>query len=783
MRRPAFYALLLFVAGILLGNFFDLPVVLLFSIFSLTLLFCLIFLLRKERQSATPFLILSIILAGFFRYELITRNFSPNHIINFLNLNSKVTVAGKIVDEPDVRKNKTFITLDTEKITIGERTYSTTGQVILKIKKPTFKFDYADNIEFEGYLNEPTSKRNPGAFDYKRYLNRKKIYGIVNLSHVDQVKILKQGEANIFSSQIVIPLRRWILGVFDRTLSGNHKALLAGFLLGETREIPKQVYTMFRDTGTVHLLAVSGSNVWLVIGVIFGALSLLRVPKLFATFVTLICIFIFANLVHNDPPVVRAGIMASVILVGVLLYKDVNLVNVVSFAGLVILFFSPLFLFDVGFQLSFASVFGILFLYPQLSRLVSKYISRSHKKLWKWVIMPALISVSVELVLFPILAYYFNMIPLIIVVANLFIVPLAGLSVVLACFTLFSTIFSALLAGIFSAFNWVCLSLTLRLTEFFATLPVAKLFVSAPSAFSFISYYFFLWLLVSSIVSKKKILLFSFLIIANVFIWREGLSRSDRSLKVTFLDVSQGSSAVVDLPNKEAFLINAGEKGMNFDAGEYIVVPFLNHKGMIKIDKLILTDTNPLNVNSARSIAEDRQVEKIFLPLPLNLVDRIYGNLLKGLSSRLFSLDSVDAIMDEQSEFAIQLLNYTKVDKSGSIHRKLLVKLVHKEITFGIFDGIKKVCFDPEFDWDELKNCSVLVLPELGDEDEIVKIISAVRPKKIIFTRHYFRYERNKIPTLMQINFPEIEYYRTAENGAITCETDGEKLWFDLTLK
>jgi competence protein ComEC len=783
MRRPALYALLLFVGGILLGNFFDLPVILLFSIFALTLLFCVLFLLRKEKESLNFFLILSVILAGFFRYELLTRDFPPNHISNFLNFNSKSTIVGKIVDEPDIRKNKTFITIDTEKILIGERVHFTEGQIILKIKESTSRFDYADNIKFEGYLNEPTSKRNPGAFDYKRYLNRKKIYGIVSLSHADQVEILNQSSGNILFSKIVIPLRRWILGVFDRTLSGNHKALLAGFLLGETREIPKQVYTMFRDTGTVHLLAVSGSNVWLVIGVILGALSLLRVPKLFATLVTLICILIFANLVHNDPPVVRAGIMAGVMLVGVLLYKDVNLVNVVSFSGLVILFFSPLFLFDVGFQLSFASVFGILLLYPQLSKLVSKYVSRSHKNLWKWVIMPALISVSVELVLFPILAYYFNLIPLIIVVANIFIVPLAGLSVMLACFTLFSAIFSTFLTGIFSACNWLCLDLTLRLTEFFAILPIAKLSIPAPSISSFTLYYFFLWILTSSIASKKKVLFFSVLIIVNVLIWREGLSHSDRPFRVTLLDVSQGSSVVIDLPNKKTFLINAGEKGMNFDAGEYIVIPFLNHKGITEIDKLILTDTNPLNVNSARSITENREVKQILLPDPSNLLDGTYGNLLKGLSNKLLFLDSVEAITDEKKKLKVWFFDYPEIEKSGLVFMKKVIKFEYKKISFCLLGGMKKVHFDPRFQWDRLKNCSVLVLPELGNADEIIQVINTIRPQKIIFTRHYFRYEKDKIPALMHLNFPEIEYYRTAENGAISCETNGEKLWFDLTLK
>lgn len=783
MRRPAFYALLLFVLGILLGNFFDLPTLLLLSVLALTLLYCVLFLLLKEKGSVRFFLILSIILAGFFRYELVTRNFPPNHVSNFLSLNSRATITGKIVDEPDVRKNKTFITLGTERIFTGNRTYSTTGQIILKIKEPTYKFDYADNIEFKGYLSHPMPKRNPGAFDYKNYLNRKNIYGIVSLSRAEQVAILKGSTGDIFLSKIIIPLRRWILDIFDKTLSGDHKALLAGFLLGETREIPTRVYTMFRDTGTVHLLAVSGSNVWLVIGVIFGALSLLRVPKLFATIFTLICIFIFANLVHNDPPVVRAGIMAGVVLLGVLLYKDVDLINLVSFSGLVILSVSPLFLFDVGFQLSFASVFAILLVYPELSKLVSKYVSRSRRNLWKWIIIPALISISVELVLFPILAYYFNLIPLVIVVANIFIVPLAGISVVLACFTLFLAIFSTSFAGILSASNWLCLDLTLRLTEFFANLPIAKLTVPAPSISTFILYYFFLWLLVSSIGSKKKAILFSGLIIANLLIWKDGFTQGNKPLGITFLDVSQGSSVFVRLPNDQTFLINAGEKGKGFDAGEYVVIPFLNHEGATRIDKLILTDTDTLNLNSAGTLLKEIEFKHILVSNPLPFGEENWRDFTKKNSNKLTFLEELENITDTKDKLEIRFFEYPETYETMSASVKMLTKIRYKSISFCLFDGMKKVYFNPEFEWKELKNCSVLVLPELGNVDEITQIITAVEPQKIIFTRHYFRYEKDKIPALMSTEFPDIEYYRTVESGAIICQTRGEKIKIQTTLQ
>jgi hypothetical protein len=82
-----------------------------------------------------------------------------------------------------------------------------------------------------------------------------------------------------------------------------------------------------------------------------------------------------------------------------------------------------------------------------------------------------------------------------------------------------------------------------------------------------------------------------------------------------------------------------------------------------------------------------------------------------------------------------------------------------------------------------VRNCSALILPELGETEEIVKVISAVRPERIIFTRHYFRYEKDKTPALMALSFPQIEYTRTKDHGAITLETNGKTLQFDLTIR
>jgi ComEC/Rec2-related protein len=495
--------------------------------------------------------------------------------------------------------------------------------------------------------------------------------------------------------------------------------------------------------------------------------------------------------------------MASVALLGMLLYKDLEMTNLVSFAALVILLFYPPILFDVGFQLSFACVFGLVLIVPKLTQMVSKYVDRSHKNLWRWIIYPSIASLSVEIAVIPFLAYYFNLIPLVTIVANLLIVPLAGLSIMLSCVTLFSAVFSPLLANIFSASNWLCLDLTLRLTNFFSLLPIAKLNMPSPSIFNILIYYLFVWLILSSIRHKKKAMIFSLLIIGTVCAWEQVISTEPHLLKLTFLDVGQGNSTVIQLPDKQTFLINSGEKWSNFDSGEYVVIPFLNKNGITKIDKFILTDNDSENLNSAKSLSENVEIEEVLIPNFDSSVQKTDEDFVKNMSNKLIFLDSIKEISVEnpalripqggeqsrttaggggKNQVRISFFDYPKTKKSGSISGAKIVKISYKDVDFCLLDGIKSAEFDSGFMWEELKNCEVLVMSELWDYEDIKDLIEKINPQKIIFTRHYFRYQKDKIPTLMAVEFPQIEYHRTLENGAIICKTDGEKLDFDFTI-
>jgi competence protein ComEC len=153
-------------------------------------------------------------------------------------------------------------------------------------------------------------------------------------------------------------------------------ALLRGLLIGERDEISKEVIEAFQRTGLVHILAVSGSNVGFIALIVLVALSLLRVPKRWHPIFLLIGIGFYMFLTGAQPPVVRASIMAAVIILSQSFERDADIYNSLGVAALIILLWQPLQLLQLGFQLTFVAVIGIVYLYRPLALLFRRMFPR-----------------------------------------------------------------------------------------------------------------------------------------------------------------------------------------------------------------------------------------------------------------------------------------------------------------------------------------------------------------------------------------------------------------------
>ncbi|MDQ7053585.1 MAG: ComEC/Rec2 family competence protein [candidate division KSB1 bacterium] len=229
----------------------------------------------------------------------------------------------------------------------------------------SFSVQIGDDVLFAGYIVRPLARRNPGAFNRLRYEQAHGVQALVLIRRDGW--LVKLGQRSP-----ALPLRKWTwmlqerLGErIDRLFYEKSVPLLRGVLLGLRSSIPRDTLEAFSRSGVIHILAVSGLHVGFVLLIFWGLAALLRLPRRPFSLFVLAGIWFYALLTGLKPPVIRAATMGSLFLVARLLDRPTRGENLLAAAGLLILIVRPGDLFLPGFQLSFAAVAGILYVFPK----------------------------------------------------------------------------------------------------------------------------------------------------------------------------------------------------------------------------------------------------------------------------------------------------------------------------------------------------------------------------------------------------------------------------------
>ena len=344
----------------------------------------------------------------------------------------------------------------------------TKGQLLVYLRpKDGVRLQYGDQLWIAPVFQDVPPPRNPAAFDFKAYLAARDIYQQAFLTS-DQWQSAGRNSGN--------PLIRWAsvlqkhcVEAFERLLPDKENAaLLSAFVLGFRAGIERDTMNAFADTGTIHILSVSGLHVailyWLLNLLLkpLGALPGGKLPQL----LLLICgIWFYAFITGLSPPVCRAAWMIILYAIARFLGREHKAGNVVALTAFLLLASNPLVLNDVGFQLSFLAVAGLIFFYPRLASLYSpglhaqglhaqglhspeelapKYRSGAHmnghrdrkyrrlvhhywQRILKYLLSMTAVSLSAQLATFPLAVFYFHQFPVYFLPANLILIPLASL--------------------------------------------------------------------------------------------------------------------------------------------------------------------------------------------------------------------------------------------------------------------------------------------------------------------------------------------------------------------
>lgn len=780
MKRPLLGITTSFCVGILLEQILDIPTFFIFAYASVFLFSSILF-----RKSTKRFFI-SILVGFAFLGALTLKNYNflpQSHVKNIVSIPSgfskQVVVQGKILTRPEksstfYKQSKQGFLLGVNAVRAGNNWKRSCGIIMVNTFNAPVTFQYGDEAILEGSLFSPRPATNPGQFDYKRFLERKKIFYILNARKGDFSRVIGHRWVNpvrLFAYKASHRIEV-LIKTFMPDMEGS---MLEAILLGKRIDVDSDINEDFVKTGTVHILAISGLHVGLLASMFILLFKIFRLPfKIWVLPLALLLIF-YCVMVDNRPPVTRATIMILVFLFGRVLKREQDLLNTLAFSALVILFFNPNNLFDIGFQLSFLTVGSIVYFTPQLERIFIKryYLPVPENGVRLYVLRLLLVSLSAWLGSAPLIARYFNIFSPITIIANLFIVP--WMFFVLATsltFILFGA-FSYILGLVFSGACSSAILTLVKMASIFSKTPFSYFRVKGPPWIFIVGFYIFLFLFFNRgyLKIRAKYFLITGLVLFNVFAWHKIFFNEQHILKITFLDVGKGDAIVLQFPEGGIMLIDGGE-ALGADMGRLIVARFLSSEGINKVDAVILTHPHTDHVGGLAWVIKNFKI-KYFIDNGDKEENPFYAETQKLVNKKdikQFTVQEGDLIKGF-GKTEIVVLNPPGKKFSDLNNNSLVFKIRYKNFS---------ILFCADIREDAAKNLllnerlasTVLKIPHHGGSlgNVTSEFLKGINPEVTVISMGN-RKASNSI--LFAIKELRARVYRTDMDGAIFLTTDG----------
>lgn len=287
-----------------------------------------------------------------------------------------------------------------------------------KVVAPPFPpYNYGDMLVVEGELREEASNSSFEVLN-KNKSNFWLLYPKIVELNARGFEAQPLETVKISIGKWLVTLRSKFVQLYGKYLPEPHASLLSGIVLGFRAKMPESFYTDLRETGTLHVIAASGMNVTIVAGLMMAMLVKV-ITRRKAIVVTILGVVFYVFLAGASPPVVRAGIMGVIAYVAAYLGREKDGVIALVVTGLVMLLINPLYILDVGWQLSFAATGGIIWLYP----VVERYILKGFDKLPLALGSELGVTVAAQLATIPIIVYHFGTFSWISPVVNMLVAP------------------------------------------------------------------------------------------------------------------------------------------------------------------------------------------------------------------------------------------------------------------------------------------------------------------------------------------------------------------------
>ncbi|MDD4170434.1 MAG: DNA internalization-related competence protein ComEC/Rec2 [Desulfotomaculaceae bacterium] len=816
MNRPLAILTAFYIAGILLGELTNFALSFTLALAGFCFLMAMIGYLLAWRKNRRVLLILFLLL-GLAMSRLAIEE-SETALVKYAG--QQVTLIGQVVAEPDVREDKVYYLLKAQEIIRGGERFLIEGDVRLQVKEATMVYSYGDILRVSALLARPDLPGNPGAFNYRTYLERQGIR-VTLLARGDKaVEKLADNQSNPVL-KTALQLKQKLSSTATSSLTPAQAAVLNGIIFGTQGLIDRETRQAFTETGIVHILSVSGLHIGLALGGVVGLLRLLRfAPSFTAPIATPVLIF-YVMMTGFNPAVLRAAIMALFLLWGHHLGRNRDWPTTMALAALFILLWNPLQLFHPGFQLSFAATWGILYLGPLLTGACNKLLVSMPDRWSSSISLALAVPLAAQLATVPLVVWYYNMVSPVSIFANLVAVPLVGLIMLLGILAAAAGLLWFPLAGLINVSNGLSIDLFMKVVSFFQGIPGAVFYVPTPSLILGALWYGCLIIAGCFIAggyhsALKKRFKIGWIAVGVAFsvtlllIWMPWEGRD--KLVIHFLDTGQGDSILIQTPGGRNMLIDAGgwrdEYRTGNGTGEQVVTPYLRRIGVKRLDVLALTHPHEDHCGGAAAVVKNFPVRLALVPqvdeqifdgniadVDVEITDAnkgenssgeeippAYKALLNQMNSSGTAVRTAGAgdTLKFDRKVAIEVLSPPEItgDLNSSLNnRSLVLKLTYRHKSF-IFTGDVEIEAQSSLLQRETDlKANILKVPHHGSRLLLPEFVAQVKPEIAVITvgaHNTFGHPAQNTLDILYHNGANV--FRTDQDGAVIIKTDGYSL-------
>lgn len=807
VHRPLLYLVISFCCGIAVGQQLSAePQLLLVP--TIILLAVLWFQTGRNRRSLLLPLATFALLGALASTRLPDPDQPPAGIRELLG-KKHVVLMGRITHSLERRPSNSRIRLRLEAFREGDSWHAVSGNLLLIVRNCRHQWVVGQRLLGKVRIKAVRNFNNPGGFNYRRYLANQHIW-LRGYARSDTYLIpLGRPERSLgyLLDRVRSSSRVFIEGWLPPDLAGIYRALL----LGERFAISVHLREMLYNAGIGHILAISGLHIGLVVG--FGFLAfhfiLARIPSVtgrwgarpLAALAAFPAAIAYGLLTGMALPALRATLMLGVLTLALVIQREKDLLNSLLLAALLILVCYPEALFAASFQLSFIGVASLVCILPILP--VPSPLQDQHGQNEKWRRLGRrfyqFICGSLILSLFtaPVVLYHFHRLTPLGLVTNLLAVPLVGFLVLPAgLLALCSLPISTLLAGFVLTLGALGLNLLVTVAVKIASLPWAALWPGSPKAWQVGLTYALLLVPFARITRWRRtaVIIGGCLLLVASWMTPNHLFSPQSLLRVTYLDVGQGNSAVVEFPGNSVMLIDGGGfHGGSFDVGQHVVAPYLWHRRSHRLQAMVLSHAHPDHFRGLNFIASHFSVGQFWNnKLPNGQPD--FVRLMNKLAQENVTCLGPQELSSQQSiqGVEIQLLHPPphfspdpKIPSARDLNNgSLVLRLNYKNISFLFPGDIEKETEFRLVNQPLLAPVDVLLVPHHGSRtSSSLGFLHRLKPQIAVFSVGFdnpFRLPSGQV--LKRYRDLGVKIYRTDHHGAITISTDGDKIEVDTFL-